>query len=96
MIEMAINKQVSKWRRSLSPFLPYFMEYSEGKKLELWGAVFSSLWPWYGFSIPMVSYHRFGMILETHTAPSSLLVKDGEITFTKMSLCALQNLQILF
>ena len=58
MIEMAINKQVNKWRRFLSPFLPYFMEYSEGKKLELWGLVFSSLWPWYGFSIPMVQVFR--------------------------------------
>ena len=41
--------------------------------------VFSSLWPWYGFSIPTVSFHRFGMILETHTALTSLLFTDQNI-----------------
>ena len=42
------------------------------------GLVFSSLFPWYGFSIPMVSFNRFGMFLETHTAPTSLLATVGQ------------------
>ena len=42
------------------------------KNYEICALVFSSLWPWYGFSIPMVSYQWFGMFLETHTAPTSL------------------------
>ena len=46
------------------------------KNYETCALVFSSLWPWYGFSIPVVSFYRFGMILETHTALTSLLHKS--------------------
>ena len=38
----------------------------------LCGLFFSGLWTWYGFSIPVVSYGRFDLFLETHTAPRSL------------------------
>ena len=67
--------QSNEWRRFCSFSTVFDGFQSRRKKLELWGLVFSGLWPRYGFSIPMVSYHRFGLFLETHTAPSSLLFK---------------------
>ena len=57
------------WKRTKA----LFSVKKRSKKYEICVLVFSSLWPWYGFSIPMVSYHRFGMFLETHTAPTSLI-----------------------
>ena len=42
---------------------------------------------WYGFSIPVVSYHRFSLFLETHTAP--LIDRGLDIIFWpgKANLC---------
>ena len=49
----------SNERRRFCSFSTVFDGFqSRRKKLELWGLVFSGLWPRYGFSIPMVSYHR--------------------------------------
>ena len=65
----------------------YIINRGEGvKEHELvWGLVFPSLQPWYGFSIPMVFYHRFDMFLETHTAPTSLLLWQNFLNTTIFS-----------
>ena len=33
---------------------------------------FPTFWTWYGFSVPLVSYYRIAMALESRAAPRSL------------------------
>ena len=61
------------WRISDKNWSIVFCWKKRSKNYEICALVFSSLWPWYGFSIPTGSFHRFGMFLETHTAPTSLV-----------------------